>query len=209
MFYYLYLITNLINNKIYIGVHKTKNMNDGYMGSGKVIRRAIAKYGSENFSKQVLEVFDNELYMFSKEAELVSDEFLARDDVYNLRRGGSGGNFSLEDVRKGRREANKVLDLSYIGKLGAEARIIKYPTLSAETANRGHIEGWFSFKGKKHSDYTKKIIGEKNSISMLGEGNSQYGTRWIYNLKLKSNMRIKNSDTIPDGWVLGRKMRFY
>jgi len=43
MFYYLYEIKNLINNKIYVGVHKTNDLNDGYMGSGKVIRRAIKK----------------------------------------------------------------------------------------------------------------------------------------------------------------------
>ena len=33
------------NGKIYIGVHKTEDMNDGYMGSGKVLKRAIEKYG--------------------------------------------------------------------------------------------------------------------------------------------------------------------
>lgn len=36
-YYYIYQITNLVNAKIYVGVHKTKDLNDGYMGSGKVI----------------------------------------------------------------------------------------------------------------------------------------------------------------------------
>ena len=40
-YYYIYQITNLVNNKIYVGVHKTKDLNDGYMGSGKVIISAI------------------------------------------------------------------------------------------------------------------------------------------------------------------------
>jgi len=31
----IYQITNKVNNKIYIGLHSTKDINDGYMGSGK------------------------------------------------------------------------------------------------------------------------------------------------------------------------------
>ena len=91
MYYYLYEIKNLVNGKIYVGVHKTTNINDDYMGSGKVIKNAIKKYGILNFSKTILETFDNESDMFSREKNIVNDEFLNRHDVYNLRCGGLGG----------------------------------------------------------------------------------------------------------------------
>ena len=91
MIYYLYEIKNKLNDKIYIGVHRTKTFNDGYMGSGKIIKKAIKKYGIENFTKTILETFDSSELMYAREKEIVNDEFLARDNVYNLRRGGFGG----------------------------------------------------------------------------------------------------------------------
>jgi group I intron endonuclease len=90
-YYYIYQITNLLDNKIYIGTHKTKNLNDGYMGSGKILNYAKDKYGIENFKKDILEYFDTAEEMFAREKELVNDEFLLREDVYNIRRGGFGG----------------------------------------------------------------------------------------------------------------------
>lgn len=44
MFYYMYQITNKINGNIYIGVHKTKNMDDGYMGSATVVVKSTKSY---------------------------------------------------------------------------------------------------------------------------------------------------------------------
>ena len=63
MFYTIYKVTNLINNKIYIGKHQTKNPHDSYYGSGYMIRTWIEKYGKENFKKEILLIFDNEKEM--------------------------------------------------------------------------------------------------------------------------------------------------
>ena len=91
MFYMIYQITNNINNKIYIGVHKTENLDDGYMGSGLNILRALDKYGKDNFTKEILELCPSEEAMYEREAEIVNYEFILREDTYNLATGGFGG----------------------------------------------------------------------------------------------------------------------
>ena len=87
----VYKITNNINDKIYIGVHRTQNLNDGYYGSGKLIKRALKKYGKENFTREYLHIFNDgeEELAFEKEREYVNREFTQREDTYNLSEGGN------------------------------------------------------------------------------------------------------------------------
>ena len=51
-FHYLYQIINTVNNKIYIGAHSTNDLNDGYMGSGTAIKRAIKNILLKIFKKR-------------------------------------------------------------------------------------------------------------------------------------------------------------
>lgn len=91
MYYIVYKTTNLINGKVYIGAHKTSNLEDVYLGSGSIIKLAIAKYGKTNFKREILAVFDTAEEMFQVEAELVCSEFITKANNYNIKIGGSGG----------------------------------------------------------------------------------------------------------------------
>ena len=90
-YHFLYKTTNRINSKIYLGKHTTKKLNDGYRGSGDLLKAAILKYGYENFSTEFLSFYDNKLDVALAEKDLISDEIVDSANYYNLVRGGVGG----------------------------------------------------------------------------------------------------------------------
>jgi hypothetical protein len=100
---FLYKTKNLINGKIYLGVHCTNKINDGYVGNGiykesdvkklkpTPFRNAIKKYGYENFKVTVIQFFDNEKDAYLMEANIVTKDFILSKDNYNVSTGGKGG----------------------------------------------------------------------------------------------------------------------
>lgn len=99
MYYILYKTTNLINNKIYIGIHQTNKLDDNYLGSGTVLIHAIKKYGKENFKREILELCNSYNELTELEKKYVNEEFLIDKNNYNLKTG--GGNFgTLSDESK-------------------------------------------------------------------------------------------------------------
>lgn len=86
----VYLTTNLINNKKYIGVDGKNN--SSYLGSGKALKAAIKKYGEKSFQKEILFEFDNESDAYAKEIELISEKNAVESiEYYNIHPGGDGG----------------------------------------------------------------------------------------------------------------------
>ena len=201
MYYLIYKVTNLINNKFYIGAHKTKNKDDGYMGSGKLIKKAIQKYGINNFSKEILMECVSEIEMYEKEKHLVK----LCEDSYNLKFGGEGG---WDHIVKNPNWKSPFTDPILQKKLSQKGieklkELRKDKTFVAEWSDKisKSNKGKKSFLGKKHNEETKKQIGLKNS-KMTGHHNSQYGTMWITNGV--ENKKIKKDLVIPQGWYKGR-----
>ena len=188
MFYTIYKITNKINNKYYIGMHQTSNLDDGYMGSGKLIKRAIQKYSIENFTKEILHVFDNKEDMKNKEKELV----VINEMSYNLCDGGHGGFGYINQqpekkdwALKGRIATNIVLKEKYGVSNSSQIDFVRRKI--GEKAKLRHEQGLmkpppsFSFLGKKHSEETKQKMKNNKIGYGIGSKNSQYGTCWITN----------------------------
>ena len=200
MFYIIYKTTNKINNKFYIGKHITNDLNDGYLGSGTLLKRAIQKHGRQNFTKEILYVFDNEDDMNKKEKELV----VVSEDSYNLCEGGQGGfgyinrnrlNYTIEKNKSisllGDKEFRKIYQKEITDGL-KKGRMKSLEMLK----NREYI---FSFQGKYHSEETKQKMRKSKNV---GFNNSQFGTMWITNGL--ENRKIKKEDIIPANWRKGR-----
>ena len=91
MFYIIYKTKNKINDRFYIGYHKTTNLDDDYLGSGIAIKEAIQKYGRSNFEREILYVFPTREEAIIKEMEIVNEEFINDPQTYNIKIGGDGG----------------------------------------------------------------------------------------------------------------------
>ena len=88
-YYYVYRIVNQVNGKEYIGFHSTNDLDDGYMGSGKLLKLAVEKYGIDSFKKEIIQMFDNKEDAEQLERQLVNEDYVNRDDTYNISLGGN------------------------------------------------------------------------------------------------------------------------
>ena len=201
-FHFLYKTTNLINGKFYIGIHSTSNLEDGYLGSGKILRYSINKYGVENFKIERLEFFEDKEKLFNREKEIVNESFLKDPSCMNLQPGGGGGFINTDHHKKCtqaglKSQWNNPKYLEWHKKRQSQ----RFNELNSSRGN-----GW-GFKNKKHSEKTKTSMSNnhKGHNYQRKEKNSQFGTHWITNGK--ENKKIHNGDLIPEGWKFGRKYK--
>lgn len=221
-YYTIYQIRNDINGMIYVGQHITSNLYDNYMGSGVRLHEAYEYFGIENFSKEILHVFDNAEEMFQMEKDIVDIEFIKRADTYNVALGGT----------KGWHTVNKA-GLNGTAK-GVEARLklhkdpdwnsnFKDSIRSGQTLD-GRNKGvskrkktmlerygddksvYQTFLGKNHTEESRKLMSRKRKGKGQGSDNSQYGTTMIHHASLQKTTRIKwhqYESYLSQGWELG------
>jgi len=216
MYYTIYKITNQIDGKIYIGSHKTKDLNDSYMGSGKYLKHAIEKHGIENFTKDILFVFDTPEEMYAKEADIVKDDFLALENTYNLKTGGFGGfdyineqglqGFTdIETAKLGRSRTNQILENKYGPNwrslyLSPERRVAASKKGAETRKRRGYKSNTNQMNTPAAVERKKQKL--KEIKHQQGDRNSQFGKIWITDGV--SSKSIFKDDSMQDGWYRGR-----
>lgn len=179
-FHYIYKTTNLLNNKYYYGMHSTDNLEDGYKGSGKVLKASIKKYGIENFQFEILEYLSDRKALKEREKEVVNQEEIDNKLCMNLQLGGGGGFISAEHAYKfhaaGGRKVRQMFSAIHRQKFKED------PEYKAKCiAKRQATKACRTYKKREysHSEESKKKISINSSVSQKGERNSQFGTCWV------------------------------
>lgn len=158
---FIYITTNMINGKKYLGQKKFDCHSSSYIGSGKALKKAIHKYGRENFSRSIVCFCHTaeELNKVEYDLSLFLD-VVASDDWYNQVYGGgsiNGYRFTEEAKRK--------IAQSKIGKSRTDEDRKK---LSLGQKRRfATADG--TMLGKKHSIEAKKRMSQSRKGLFVGD----------------------------------------
>lgn len=171
-YYFIYLTKNLINNKCYVGWHATNNLNDGYAGSGRLLKKSIEKYGKNNHITGIIE-FGNKKNILEKEIYWIKKKNTTVPFGYNLSEGGDGGNtyvlLSEEEKKKFREKSslnNKGKKISEETKEKIRKHHLGHSwnkgTIKSAETRKKMSEAW------KHRDPVSEETKQKISKSQMG-----------------------------------------
>jgi hypothetical protein len=190
MYFLVYKTTNLLNGKIYIGVHVSEEEYDSYLGSGKLLLAAIRKYGRENFKRETLKICESQEEMFHLESTIVNREFIERDDTYNIHLGGNG-------AQKGHRHSDVTKE-----KIGSKHKGTKHTEdakakMSASRKGKTKTEEHrlklsVAHTGKQMSDLSKDKMSKSKRGKVRGPLSQE--TKEKLSIKAKSRPGRKKSE---------------
>ena len=185
--YFIYLTTNLINGKKYVGKH-FGYPDDNYLGSGKILQRAIDKYGKQNFYREILDFSTTEEENCEKEKYYISLFDACHNDLfYNIHEGGSGGNTTKGYTPEQKQALSKKLSRIRSGENNAMYGI-KRPKEYKE-----YMSYWAS-NVRDNSVYRTKEYRNNMSKLTSGKGNGMYGKH--HSEKSKRLMSLHSKEKI-------------
>ncbi len=174
-FGFIYEWTDSTNGKTYIGSH-VGDANDGYIGSGIMFKRAYEKRPNK-FSREILEyITENNRDVLLKIEQKYLD-LIDWSNTYNISQNARGGTYVHTE------EIKQKVSQSMRGNTNG-------------SGNKGQ-------KRKPHSEDHKKMIGEKNKISLKGNVPWNKGKTNIYSEESIQKMRESHKGQIP--WNKGLK----
>lgn len=156
-FNFVYVTTNLINGRHYVGEHSTDILEDDYLGSGYNLFKAISKYSKKNFKREILEFCQSKEEAFNLQEKYIIKYKSLSPNGYNISpKGGHNVKncFSQESKNK-ISKANK----------GKQPWLGKHHSEEAKNKIGQKELGNTKFKGKKHSKESR----EKISNSLKGK----------------------------------------
>lgn len=187
MHYFIYRTTNIVNGKYYYGAHSTSNLNDGYLGSGIALKKAIEKYGKGKFCREIVEFCDTKDEMYLKE-EIIVNLHYKKEECYNMNVGGKGGwNYvnssginlgdnnimrKSDDVRnrvslngkKTRKGNSKYKDIA----LNNLKKALEVNTGKKRPEHSKFMKEWASNYWRKNKEYIRNCLSSTFKITTLG-----------------------------------------
>lgn len=96
---YIYLITNLINGKQYVGqtTDFTRRMTAHKYGAKQLIDQAIQKYGKDNFTYEIIDQSDDSEEINNLEIKYIKDYNSLVPNGYNIHSGGRNNSIGEEN----------------------------------------------------------------------------------------------------------------
>lgn len=225
---YVYLTTNLINNKKYIGKRQQSKFCSNYLGSGQRIKSAIKKYGKENFKVKILQWCSSLDELGSQERYYIHEHNAVNDiNYYNIALGGNGAQlpFQREETKqkignanRNKRRTQEMNQKNSEVKKGSKwMHKDKVQTLVMRDEVENYLSnGWTlgmyhkNISNVKHSEDTKR----KMSGSAKGKSKSrEQVNKQIESLKAQkrhwytdgvTEISLPEGDTIPQNFKRGR-----
>jgi hypothetical protein len=192
----VYKTTNCINGKMYIGVD-SKN-NNSYLGSGKILKLALEKYGVENFQKEIIKEFLTVEEAYAYEEELINSLDAVNSEMYyNVMEGGKGGWSHIDTKGSANPMHGKSVRDKMIEKHGVEKGNLLYEDSRIRAGKNTSV----SLSGVEKSDTHKAAISKArikfwNNLSEEEKTvrSEEYKNKMSESLKLKSNQIHKKME---------------
>ena len=185
---YIYLTTCIANSKIYVGRHEF-NGDKKYIGSGELFKRAVKKYGKENFKRKILRLCYSlhELRIW-EHVYIVKYKSTDRNIGYNIAKGDvNTSEYNPAKLPEVRAKISKAMTGKKRQPRSEETKrkiseALKNRKLSNETklkislSMKGKNKYWL---GKKMSEEAKLNMSKAKKGKYCGASNPNYGNHKI------------------------------